>query len=252
MIYIYQDKGVSKVSCFLLEQDLKKIFPKKEIKRINALDVIENAWEKDAQAFLMPGGADVYYKKHLTRTGIYNIQRYVKDGGCYLGICAGAYFAADSIEFSKNTPLEIVEERDLGFFPGIARGPLFSPYFYDSHQGAVLAFLESVSPAKKSFPVYYNGGCYFVEAGKKKNIHVLYHYQDFRRSSLKAAIILCHVQKGKAILSGVHPEYTWEAVKCAFEKKEPGYQTLQGMHSALKESDTNSLLKELFQHLEIF
>jgi glutamine amidotransferase-like uncharacterized protein len=55
--------------------------------------------------------------------------------------------------------------------------------------------------------VYFNGGCRFV--GEDANCKVLARYQDIEDQP--AAIIECKVGQGKAILSGVHPEYSgWD------------------------------------------
>jgi hypothetical protein len=37
--------------------------------------------------------------------GVRRVRDFVEKGGGYLGLCAGAYFAASSIEFEKGSPL---------------------------------------------------------------------------------------------------------------------------------------------------
>ena len=50
---------------------------------------------------------------------------YVKSGGSYLGLCAGAYYGCARVVFEPGTPLEVVGGRELQFFPGTARGAAF-------------------------------------------------------------------------------------------------------------------------------
>lgn len=51
-----------------------------------------------------------------------HLAEFVEAGGSYLGFCAGAYFAASRVEFEVGTSMEVTGERQLAFFPGVARG----------------------------------------------------------------------------------------------------------------------------------
>lgn len=85
------------------------------------------------------GGYDLGLIQALGHRGMNNIQEYVRAGGSYLGICSGAYFACDRIEFDKDGPLEVVGERFLKFYPDAMIGPLYKPYNYKNRSGASLA-----------------------------------------------------------------------------------------------------------------
>ena len=65
------------------------------------------------------GGYDLGLIEALGPVGMANIEQYVSAGGCYLGVCAGAYLACDRIEFDKGGPLEVLGERPLKFCSGI-------------------------------------------------------------------------------------------------------------------------------------
>lgn len=252
MIYIYQDKGVSLTSCRAIKKALMTLNSTFNVCFLNASEVREKSWRKTSKLLIIPGGADVFYLSQLQKQGIEAIRFYVEEGGCYLGLCAGGYFGASVIEFSKNTSLEIKEKRDLNFFKGIARGPFLSPYVYGSHKGAAIAFLESKEFKGKIFPAYYNGGCYFVDAENKKHTKVLYTYREESTAKKKAAIILCCPKEGKAILSGVHPEYTAEIIQTLIKRKEKGYQVLQGMKTPLTNSSPLLIWERILRHFEIF
>ena len=64
---------------------------------------------------------------------------WVERGGAYLGLCAGAYYAASRCEFEPGSELEVIGERELCFFPGIARGAVFPGFDYRSERGAAAA-----------------------------------------------------------------------------------------------------------------
>lgn len=65
------------------------------------------------------GGYDLGFESALGKEGVKQISKFVQNGGSYLGICAGAYWACDYIEFDKGGPLEVTGERFLKFYPGI-------------------------------------------------------------------------------------------------------------------------------------
>jgi biotin--protein ligase len=52
--------------------------------------------------------------------------------------------------------------------------------------------------------VYYNGGCFFKDAETFPSVEILAYYADLPDAP---AIVECACSEGKAILSGVHPEY---------------------------------------------
>ncbi len=99
-----------------------------EVEHVSAKDLIHKNWERDAAALIIPGGADIPYMKRLRGQGNLKIRVYVENGGVYIGICAGAYYAGERVEFALNTSQEVNQERELQFFPGIVRGPILAPF----------------------------------------------------------------------------------------------------------------------------
>lgn len=167
----------------------------------------EASWQKDTQLLIFPGGRDIPYHQALEGSGNHHISDFVCNGGNFLGICAGGYYGSASIEFEQGGPLEVVANRELKFFPGIARGPIYGlgKFHYQSDQGAQIAKL-SLSPSTSSFvSIYYNGGCAFVKAECYDNISIIARYADIDEQP--PAIVKCAVGTGQAILCGVHPEY---------------------------------------------
>ena len=206
-VFIYIGPGVSKRSSNQVAVTLSDFLPSKyKVKTISAKEVITTQWQKEAALFVMPGGADVPYCKSLNGLGNNKIREYVLCGGNYLGICAGAYYASSAIAFAKETPIEVIGERELKFFPGQSVGPAIAPYDYNSFAGAaVIPVIVNTVALRRKDPCYtfYNGGGYFEDAEDYQTVRTLARYSKIN----KAAVVACAVGKGQAVLSGVHFEY---------------------------------------------
>ena len=167
---------------------------------------LDESWENETALLIFPGGRDVLY--HNTLKGSLNarIRAFVDRGGYYLGICAGAYYGSQIVEFEPGQSLEVIDRRELAFFPGKALGPAYGlgQFQYDTEAGARIASLTL--DAGQPSAAYFNGGCAFLEADQHPSVHILARYQDI--PDQPAAVIECQVGKGLAILSGVHPEYS--------------------------------------------
>lgn len=208
-VYIYAGPGTSKKG---LVQTSAAICPflnsTYHIEYITPEQLLNDGWETQAALLVIPGGADIPYTKALNGTGNQKIRAYVENGGAFLGICAGSYYAGQFVDFAKGTSIVVQGARELAFFPGIVRGPMFGPYDYMSESSAKsceIRWIDTLGFQKDTiFTVYYNGGGYFVDAATKNQVTVLATY-DLNEEF--AAIIECRVGRGKAILSGVHFEY---------------------------------------------
>jgi len=199
-IRIYSDDGVSKFSLNCLLKSLESMSLKTQL--ISSKEVIETSWEEKTSVFIMPGGRDFPYVKKLTGIGNQKIRSFVEDGGSYLGICAGAYYGSNAVEFEKGNDLEVLGNRELKFTTSKAIGPAYKePKFcYNSHKGARAALVSYRSDriSDKSY-MYFNGGCYFEEASLEDTIG---EYLDLDQG----AIVRRNVKNGRVILSGVHFE----------------------------------------------
>jgi biotin--protein ligase len=163
-------------------------------------------WHKDTTLVIFPGGRDTPYQEALQGFPNQTIVEFVHSGGQFLGICAGGYYGSQRIIFEKGGALEILAERDLAFFPGIAEGPIYGlgQFCYESQKGSRIAKIY-VSDLSLYMDAQYNGGCAFIDAKTKIGVEVLAHYSDLPGEL--AAVVKCRVGKGVAVLSGIHPEY---------------------------------------------
>ncbi len=203
---IYADKGTGRRSIKHLIKALKSssLPPGTSIKTINSHTLLSTNWESETALLIFPGGRDIPYHETLKGKGNAKIQRFVEMGGKFLGICAGAYYGSSAFEFEKGSPLEVLAERELAFYPGIAKGPAYGThqFCYESERGAKIVPIDWLGVVQ--YACYYNGGCYFPEADSLTNVCILGRYADLPHTP--AAIVECSVGNGIALLSGVHPE----------------------------------------------
>lgn len=103
---------------------LAAVFGPQSVSYCDAADILAGCLDQTVQLFVMPGGADLYYCEKLDGAGNDRIRAYVENGGSYLGLCAGAYYACSAIEWGKGTDQEICGPRQLAFYNGTATGPV--------------------------------------------------------------------------------------------------------------------------------
>ena len=178
---------------------------------------ITDPWQPSTALIIFPGGRDVPYCQGLNGSPNAAISSWIRyRGGKYLGFCSGGYYGSKRCEFEVGDKfLEVVGNRELGFFPGTCRGAVFEGFVYDREDGAKAAGLKidvgELPGIKEDVRVYCNGGGVFVDADsmKDKGVSVLARFTDnVKVEGGNAAAVYCKVGNGDAILTGVHPEYS--------------------------------------------
>ena len=200
-IVIYQDEGVGEFGLRCLQD----FFKDDHVSLATAEAVIDGRVLGMADIFVMPGGADLPYCKKLNGAGNDNIRAFVEDGGTYLGICAGAYYACRAIEFHKGRDDEICGGRELSFTDAVAYGslPQLAPHYDVTLKSAGIATIRLADGTQTH--AFYHGGPTF-RAGND-NAVVLATYTAVEG---KPAILRNKIGSGTVILSGVHFEVTAE------------------------------------------
>ncbi|GAB1608215.1 biotin--protein ligase-like [Argonauta hians] len=168
-VYVYSGEGCSELSLSMLLHSLKCCLDSAahSVCTISAENIRQGSWMEDSAAICFGGGYDLGFIRSLGQSGVEVIHNYVRNGGSYLGICAGSYFACDSIAFDRGGPLQVCGERHLKFFHGSCEGPCYPGFKYNSEAGAKPALVNFIGTGS-TFPVYYNGGgaCYQHEGAK--------------------------------------------------------------------------------------
>lgn len=205
-IGLYTDVGTS----FLCIRSLQQIFTTKfQLEYLKASDLANSKIIESCDVFIMPGGRDRPYCERLNGEPNKIIRRFVEEGGVYLGICAGAYYACARILWDQGTPDQIDAKRELELFRGCAIGPAFGngTFGYENFEGAKT--VKIIDSSKREYKIYYHGGCYFTEP--ERNTKVIARYSELKGAPIAA--LEQPIEKGKVLLLGVHPEIGSESIE---------------------------------------
>ena len=149
---------------------------------------------------VFPGGRADHMIMGLSREQISTIREYVSQGGSYMGICAGAYFASnytvwDGVKYGDESGYV------LDLYYGEAVGPIKEIGNYDLNTIYNPQYPTNITWYNgEKFNVTYWGGPYFTPVN---NVKVLAIYDKIQ----KPAAIEFNYHSGRAILFGFHPEF---------------------------------------------
>ncbi|KAF4122782.1 biotin---protein ligase [Geosmithia morbida] len=244
-VLVYTGTGTTSESvrhCILSLRQL--LTPSYAIIPINETVLLREPWAQTCALLVIPGGADLGYGRALNGAGNRLIVDYVRRGGSYLGFCAGGYYGSRRCEFAVgDSSLEVIGSRELGFFPGTCRGSAYGGFDYYSEKGARAVKLKLARGlldddfTHEETTSYFNGGGLFVDAesfGAKK-VEVLASYADeVEVQGGDAAVVLCHLGSGKALLTGPHPEFA--AAQLSPHPDVPHYADLIAQLAAVDDS----------------
>ncbi|CCA70934.1 related to BPL1-biotin holocarboxylase synthetase [Serendipita indica DSM 11827] len=247
-VLVYSGPGVSETSLYCTISTLKDILGTSFAIQTVSPKVLETEpWAPTCALLVIPGGRDLPYLSALG-PAMKTIATYVRKGGSYLGICAGAYFASGRIEWEMGTPLEVQGERPLKFFPGLSRGCMYPGFQYESENGARTVSVR-MSDGRIRNGLYYNGGGEFILSNDTPNVTPLAFYDDSEKPNTVAAVS-CRVEEGNAVLWHVHLEYptTSELVKSAAARV---FQTLSESDVTKVESERKEIMLESLRILRL-
>lgn len=125
------------------------------VETTTAEEIVSTNLSDHCSLLIMPGGRDLPYVNKLQGRGNRNISDFVRNGGSYLGICAGAYYGCSLVQFAQGDPfLEVVGPRELAFFPGASQGPVFAEFDYASNAGARAADIQLTQAGSEMLDLY--------------------------------------------------------------------------------------------------
>jgi glutamine amidotransferase-like uncharacterized protein len=186
-IFVYSGKG----SSFL--DDITFALERMEVgfSKIDERGVLNGKLD-GCDVLIIPGGWPQKYSKNLGDEGFQKIRNFVRKGGKYIGICAGAYLASKKFELDDNESFRGLGISDVKvkmevkkFLPGKMRGIEFVS---DS------AIMKGCA---KQLKIWYENGP--MMTARKNEIKA-----QFDNSS--AAIVQSRYGKGYVILFSPHPE----------------------------------------------
>lgn len=202
-ICIYEDYYHNNAA---IHKVLANRYGKLAIDVIDANDIFAGALNPEkVDLFIVRGGESRYIADKLNGRGNDLIRKYVENGGSYLGICCGAYYACAKTEWhSKCDDYKLEITNDLALFNGVAKGPIEDFPCCEIAKNEVPAQIANIEfPDRVVDPFLYWGGSLFE--GDMNGIDVLARYHDLPEKP--PAIIMGTVGKGKYILSSPHIEF---------------------------------------------
>ena len=164
-VLIYEDYGCADIS--VLAKELRTYFEPRgcSVGFTDANEIISrNSLNQEVLAFFIPGGASTPYRHKLEVLGNAKIRDYVRQGGVYYGICAGAYYACKQTEFEKDVPeSQIIAEYKLDLLNAKAIGSLYKelnikPFAKNTDSSAAVELLDEKGDIVVA---HYHGGPYF-------------------------------------------------------------------------------------------
>lgn len=180
------------------------------------------------------------------------IRRFVEEGGVYLGICAGAYYACRELAFHAGTDGAICGARELRFVDAVAVGSLpqlTGGVSYDatprSAAAAEIRTTDRLTAAPVTLYAHYHGGCRFDLGDATSDVaQILAVYTGIEGAP--PAIVSSRVGNGSAILTGVHLEMSERECKDAL----CGHCDMAAhMHVCHKLAETGKARLEVFRQL---
>lgn len=167
---------------------------------VNA-DYINNEGLDNFSILVIPGGNMYQYSQDISSEGNENIKNFIRNGGCYIGICGGAYFASEKVIWQGNR----LPMTPLGVFPGTAEGPINEIAPYPNYTMSKVIIVDSTHPITQSEPdsawmLYYWGP--MLMPNRDANITILGRYEIGNQ----AMMLAFDYDLGRVFLISTHPE----------------------------------------------
>jgi glutamine amidotransferase-like uncharacterized protein len=236
MIFIYDD-GIHNNGALMTA--VQNAYINADVRYCTASMIIDDCLD-NATLLIMPGGADLYFCEKLNGVSNQKIKKFVSNGGSYLGICAGAYYACASLDWNNG---EIDGTRELALYDGTATGPVFEwvekpDSIYD---GSWIKAVKIKTSTGKEFLTNYNGGPLFSEP-TTESVEVIARYSEL--PDTPPAIIKGRHGKGHYILSSSHIEIFGDTIiNQIYEHQNTSFQY---------EIDVAKNLINSFEHQKVF
>lgn len=197
-IGLYADEGAAD-ACVIASENMFRWMGYK-IRKIYAGDV-NSGNITDIDLFYFPGGSTGPYQTKINSIGRANIRQIIRDGGSYVGVCAGAHYAA-SIQrwqgvYYNSGLLELFSGAGIGPMAEICSGPDYCMCRLDINTGYPIT-----NGMDDSLWIMYYTGPYFTFDSGVGDIIARYSIND------NIAMASFTYGNGRVFISGPHPE--WE------------------------------------------
>jgi glutamine amidotransferase-like uncharacterized protein len=198
VVALYSDLGTSEESV----QAAEKMFQwmNYTIALVGA-DYINTKGLDSFSVLCIPGGNMYQYAQDISSSGMENVRNFIRNGGGYIGICGGAYFASEKVVWRGDQ----LPMTPLGVFPGTAEGPIKEIVPYPNYSMCKVNFLDSTHSITQSEPdsgwmLYYSGP--MLVPNKDADVTILGKYDSVNQPM----ILAFDYGLGRVFLIGTHPE----------------------------------------------
>lgn len=200
---VYVGAGTWQPSIIAFEKFLSwKNFTYEEV---NKYDINNNDLRPLYKAIFFPGGWAADYKRDINAAGRQNIRNLVGNGGAYIGMSAGAYYACDDVVWEGKPyayPLDLFIGDCIGPIDEIAPWPNYVMTTMNIDQTHPANVYE---PAQRD--ILYYGEPYFVaNAGQEMLVFASWKVPSNPSAHNKPGIIGFNYGQGRVLLVGPHPE----------------------------------------------
>jgi glutamine amidotransferase-like uncharacterized protein len=145
----------------------------------------DKALFQDAVVWIQPGGHAVQESESMGDSMMEEVRNFVRNGGGYVGFCAGAFIATEEIGTSG--------VRGLGVIPG--KTIVYEALGYPT--------IETMRIGKSSRQIYWEGGPYFILDDRDlETSEIRGYYQRTEQPSFVRASF----GQGRSYVTGAHPE----------------------------------------------
>lgn len=199
--YIYQDYVHNNGG---LRRVLTSRYGLDNVRDVDSVDILNGVLDKSPDAFIMPGGASRYVADKLDGPGNAAIRAYVEQGGTYIGLCAGAYYACRRTRWRAGMDGEIITNNELAFFPGTGLGPIDSIADTMPDIDVPAGIVSLLDETGDTHPALYWGGPVFVPDSDAAGVRIHARYADV--PDQPAAVVSGTLGQGRYLLISPHLE----------------------------------------------
>jgi glutamine amidotransferase-like uncharacterized protein len=194
-----------------------------------------------ARVIFFGGGWAGGYITYLNSNGYENIRQFIRQGGGYIGICAGAYLACDKIFWKPDTvtlgqwydyALNLFTGTGVGVVPGIMDWTEPTGCSAPINKGAamttVLIDQQFFNASSETLPILYYGGPILTPYAISQNsVQILGKYVvPGSPADGSTAMVMASYGKGNMFLSGPHPEISFDNLTCRLFPNTQGWDLL--------------------------
>ena len=198
-IALYSDRGADEDCIRATTNMLKWMGYTVELVKANC---INNEGLDNFSILCIPGGDMYRYSQDISSEGKEHIKNFIHEGGSYIGICGGAYFASEKVIW-RGSQLPMAP---LGIFLGTTNGPIDEIVTYPGFGMCKVNIVDSMHPITQSEPdsawmLYYWGPMFLPN--KDADISILGKYDIGNQP----AMVAFDYGIGRVFLIGTHPEF---------------------------------------------